>query len=293
MPKGVPAKGFRVTRKFMEQTTKVSTLKDIERATPVRKETDDQIRKRQKESFGLVEKLTTECVLNNIPSVIFSGPPGVGKTFGVRKTLKKFDVSGKNHTIISGYMKPTGLFETLYNRRAKNNVIVLDDIDNIFFDPVGLNILKAVCDSHKQREVSWLSKSVMFDEYGMAIPKQFVFEGALIFLTNLDFQGLIDTGNRLSPHLSAIMSRSLYVDLGMRTNREKMIRIHTVVDEENMLRNHNLNKGQQKEVMDFVEEHVNDLRELSLRSVDKIARLRSTSATDWKRIAKVTCCVNP
>jgi hypothetical protein len=99
---------------------------------------------------------------------------------------------------------------------------------------------------------------------------------------------MIDRGHRLAPHMQALVSRSHYIDLTMKTKRDYMVRIRQVVAD-GMLIDQGLSVEQESAVMDYIGEKQNVLRELSLRMVVKIGNLVKTGK-DWKKIANVTCC---
>ena len=191
-----------------------------------------------------------------------------------------------NHTIIKGYVKATGLFKTLYQFREEGQVIVFDDADAIFYDDVALNLLKASCDTTDRRRVSWRSEAKFVDEdTAEIIPSSFDFNGTIIFITNLDMDGMVDRGHKLAPHLEALISRAHYIDLSLKTRRDYLIRIRQVI-EEGML--NSLTIEQKVDVLTFIEVHADSLRELSLRMAIKIANLRRANP-DWERLARVTC----
>jgi hypothetical protein len=50
-----------------------------------------------------------------------------------------------------------------------------------------------------------------------------------------------------------------------------------------------LDKSAETEVIDFLEQHQNSLREVSLRMAIKIGQLRRSFALRWKDMARVTC----
>ena len=84
------------------------------------------------------------------------------------------------------------------------------------------------------------------------------------------------------------MSRSHYIDLEMKTRRDYLIRIRQVISY-GMLRDRGLDKTQEQDVLDFIEERVDSLRELSLRMAIKLSDLRK-KGDNWTKLAKVTCC---
>jgi hypothetical protein len=281
MPRGVPKAGFRKTRKSKASVQNVRVVRQV-----VSNETDAQIRAKLDERFSALE-LMTECAVNgDAKAVVISGPAGLGKSFGVTKVL---DERQPFHTVVRGYVRATGLYKTLYEYRAPGSVVVFDDADSIFADDVSLNLLKAACDTTKRRVLSWLTESKMEDEEGERLPRSFEFEGTVIFITNYDFDQLIERGSRLAPHFQALISRSMYLDMAMKTNRDYMIRIKQVV-EQGMLEEHKLGKSNENAIVAFIEKNQDRMRELSLRMVVKIAALVKSHPTKWESLARIVCC---
>jgi GTP1/Obg family GTP-binding protein len=52
-------------------------------------ETEDQIMTRIRERFDILNEMTKACVNGDIRAMIVSGPPGVGKSFGVEQEIEK------------------------------------------------------------------------------------------------------------------------------------------------------------------------------------------------------------
>lgn len=284
MPRGVPKAGFRRTKKRMA----AAVLSDV--STPVSKdtnETDAQIWEKISDRFEVLEQLTKASIKGISRSLVVSGPAGLGKSFTVEKMLREWDPEEKKHIIIKGYVKATGLYKMLYQYRHKNNVIVFDDSDTIFNDETALNMLKAVCDTTERRQVSYLADYKMVDEDSAnTIPNTFTFEGSVVFITNLDFHSLIDRGHKIACHLQALMSRSHYVDLAMKTRRDYIVRIRQVI-KQGLLKNR-VSELESARVMKFIENNSDSLTELSLRVPIKISDLMRSSPNSWEKIAKVT-----
>ena len=283
MPRGVPKAGFRKTK----NKTKSDIVAYCE---PIQIETDTEISQRISDRFEILEDLAIGSTTGEIRSLIVSGPAGLGKSFTIEKTLNQWDPNGTNYTIIKGYVRATGLYKTLFARSAPGQVVVFDDADTIFFDDTSLNMLKAVCDSTENRTVSYLAESQLFDD-GTAerLPKSFEFHGTIIFITNYDFDAMIEKGHKLAPHLLAMMSRSHYIDLSMKTKRDYMVRIHQVISK-GLLDNVGLTHVAQQEVVSFLDANKDTLRELSIRVALKVASIRKLKEQKWEKIAKITCC---
>jgi hypothetical protein len=264
-------------------------LVDLEAVKNMRQEiTDEDIELRMSERFEILHTLTQSCVYGDARSLIVSGPAGLGKSYTVEKCLENWDPQTDNHIIVKGFVRATGLLKLLYQYREHGQVIVFDDADAIFFDDICLNLLKAVCDTTERRRVSWLSEGKLMDEEtGEIIPRTFDFDGAIIFISNYDFDTMIDRNHKLGPHLQALISRSHYINLSMNSKREYLIRIRQII-EEGLLGD--LSVEHQVDVITFLEVHSDSLRELSLRMALKLGALRKSVDGDWEKVARITCC---
>jgi hypothetical protein len=163
-------------------------------------------------------------------------------------------------------------------------VLVFDDCDSILEDEESLNVLKAALDSGKSRRVYWGSDSKMLQREG--VPNSFDFKGTVIFITNqkLDSQ----RNSKRTAHLSALQSRCHFLDLKMNSVRECLIWIRHVITSGKMLEQYGLNEKKANEVVDFMYENQDRLRELSLRMAIKIADLAKISSR-WQMLARETC----
>ncbi len=285
MPRGVPKSGFRAARRGSDAAERIAAIKVS--YAPEKQESDAEIDARIAERFDILDVLTEACIVGNSRALIVSGPAGLGKSFTVEKALAAWDPNEINHTIVKGYVRATGLVKLLYQFRETGNVIVFDDADSIFFDDVSLNLLKAVCDTTERRRVSWLSEGKLVDDDSAElIPRSFDFNGTVIFISNYDFDAMIDKGHKLAPHLQALVSRAHYIDLAMKTRRDYLVRIRQVI-RQGMLSD--LTPEARADVITFIEQNHDKLRELSLRMALKLGGLRKQGG-EWQKIAKITCC---
>ena len=55
-------------------------------------ETDEEIIARLRARFSILDDMTRACKAGHVRAMIVSGPPGVGKSFGVEAVLSKHDV---------------------------------------------------------------------------------------------------------------------------------------------------------------------------------------------------------
>jgi hypothetical protein len=254
-------------------------------------ETDEEAMSRIRERFEILQEMTKATVSGDIRAMIVSGPPGVGKSFGVEQEIDKacmFDkLAGKRlrAEVVKGSATPIGLYQTLYKYSDANCVVVFDDCDSILLDDVALNLLKGALDSGKKRKISWLSESSSLRREG--IPDSFEFKGSAIFITNLKFDKM--KSQKLRDHLDALQSRCHYLDLTLDTMRDKILRIKQIAKDGVLFADYDFEECVQDEIIDFMNTNQNRLREMSLRMAIKIADLRKMSVTNWKRLAETTC----
>ena len=264
-------------------------LIDPSKAAAKAEETDDQIIERLRKRFDILEDMTQAVKEGTVRAMIVTGPPGVGKSFGVDKVLHKedlFNLMGQRkpkYEVVKGAMSAIGLYCKLYEYADKGNVVVFDDCDSVLLDDLSLNILKAALDSSTKRMIHWNTDSSKLRNEG--VPGSFEFKAGAIFITNIKFDHV--KSKKLQDHLAALESRCHYIDLQMDTEREKVLRIKQIV-KDGMLESYEFKNGEQDEVIDFIDDQKKKLRELSLRTVLKIADLRKSFPTNWKEMAEVT-----
>jgi hypothetical protein len=260
------------------------------REKEVARESDESIMTRLKERFDILTEMTRAVRRGDVRAMIVSGPPGVGKSFGVEEVLSKdgiFDVLGERkpkYEVVKGAMSAIGLYKKLYEYSDAKHVLVFDDCDSILLEDLSLNILKGALDSSKKRFISWNTDSRILRSEG--IPDRFEFKGAAIFITNIKFEHV--KSKKLRDHLDALESRCHYLDLTMDTTREKILRIKQIVGD-GMLDAYEFEPIQKDEVVEFITDNQTKLRELSLRMVLKIADLRKAFPNNWAAMARTTC----
>jgi len=250
-------------------------------------ETDEEIIERLRIRFDQLEQMTRAVKSGAIRAMIVSGPPGVGKSHGVERQLERYQLvetlgGAKRYDVVKGAMSAIGLYVKLYKYSSKDSVIVFDDCDSIFSDELSLNILKAALDSKKRRMIHWNTDSHKLRNEG--VPDQFCFEGSAIFITNLKFDR---ARGKIREHLAALESRCHYMDLTINTDREKLLRIRQITGD-GMLSDYGFSDATVSEIIEFVELNQARLRELSLRTVVKIADLVAAFPQEWPAYAENT-----
>jgi len=288
-------KGYRVLT--LDTAKKPSTAKtasfDLEhKEKNLKGVTDEEIMDRLRNRFQILDDMTRAVKKGDVRAMIVTGPPGVGKSFGVEKVLSKHDVFAnvaqderlKKYEVVKGAMSAIGLYTKLYEYRNAKNILVFDDCDSVLLDELSLNILKAALDSSKKRTISWNTDSRLLRQED--VPNKFEFNGGAVFITNIKFENV--RSKKLKDHLEALESRCHYLDLTIDTEREKLLRIRQVVAECGMLDDYEFSDLDKMLLLDFIDDNKKKLRELSLRMVLKLADLKK-AMPNWQAVAEVTC----
>jgi len=278
--------------KMIDAMSLVSPAKTVEQIKP--RETDEAIIERLRERFTILDDMTRAVKKGDVRAMIVSGPPGVGKSFGVEKVLSRHDVFAdvaqdeklKKYEVVKGAMSAIGLYKKLYEFSAKKNILVFDDCDSVLLDDLSLNILKAALDSSAKRTIHWNTDSRVLRSEG--VPNSFEFKGGAIFITNIKFENV--KSKKLRDHLEALESRCHYLDLTIDTDREKLLRIRQVTQDHNLfeVNGFEFSESEKNEVIDFIAENKHNMREMSLRMVIKVAALKA-SMPNWRKVAQLTC----
>lgn len=236
--------------------------------------------------FEFLQK-TVKMVAKGVQaSAVISGQGGLGKSYTVRKTLEEMGLSDasdlgnmeagavlnrvKAFTVVKGYSTAKGLFRTLYEN--KDSVIVFDDCDSVLKDPVALNLLKGALDSYDVRVISW--NADMRDE---DLPRSFVFNGRVVFISNMA-QNKID---------QAIRSRSAVIDVSM-TLDEMVDRMRTMIADEDFLPQYD--DQIKTDAIEFIASKKSEMKEVSLRSLITVCKVRAEDDGDWKEMAEYLTC---
>ncbi len=254
-------------------------------------QTDEERMAEIAERFEILTEMTKAATAGDIRAMIVSGPPGVGKSFGVELEIEKAtlldQIAGRRlrAEVVKGSATAIGLYQALYKYSDPNCVIVFDDCDSILLDDVCLNLLKGALDSGKKRKISWLSDSRILRSEG--IPDSFEFKGSVIFITNLKFDKM--KSQKLKDHLDALQSRCHYLDLTLDTMRDKVLRIKQIARSGELFADMELSDIAQDEIIGFMDTNKNRLREMSLRMAIKIGQLYKSFPTKWQALAQSTC----
>lgn len=246
----------------------------------------EELKKIIAERFDIMGVITDGVISGNIRSLMISGAAGVGKTYELEQRLDAALLADKikGTHLIKGSVSAIGLYCTLFENRKKGQVLILDDAD-VFDDEQTMNILKGALDTSVTRKICWNKASSYLADAG--IPQSFNYEGQVVFLTNIDVETAIEKNNKNAPHLKALVSRSVFLDLGIHTNEQILIRIEQVLATSKMASDLKLSPAECAQLVGWMQQNINKMRSVSLRSVIQAAGFMKTTS-DWQRIANAT-----
>lgn len=240
-----------------------------------------------RERFGVLEILADGVANKNIRSLIVAGAPGVGKTFTLEQKLVAAEKAGKvaSLDVVKGSISAIGLYVRLWENREAGQVIVLDDIDSVFGDEETMNLLKGALDTTQRRRISWAKASSFLRDND--IPNSFDYNGQIVFITNTDPDAVIAKQGKLAPHMAALLSRSVFLDLCIHDAKSIMVRVEQVLADSNMLRDLELTKTQAADIVGWMNQNIDSLRSVSLRTVIQLAGFIKTT-DNWTSLASAT-----
>lgn len=234
------------------------------------------------ERFGFISDMVNLLAKGEQASVIVTGPGGLGKSFNVTSALAKagmrdistFEIGDRiprnAFRVIKGYSTPKGLYRTLWENRE--SVLVFDDCDSVLKDPVSLNLLKGALDSYSKRIISW--RADIRDE---DLPTTFEFKGRVIFISNLASAQMDQ----------AIISRSMAVDLSM-TPAQKVERMRYLLTQDDFMEDYSMEC--KNDAMDLISDLCDSVKDLSLRTLVQVTKIRKSGGPNWKNLAEYTIC---
>ena len=229
--------------------------------------------------FGFLSDMVTMLAKKDQPSVVVTGPGGLGKSHTVTTTLASsglIDISGldigddvpaNSYRVVKGYSTAKGLYRTLYENR--NSVVVFDDCDSVLKDATSLNILKAALDSYSRRIISYNA-----DIRDTDLPNAFEFTGGVVFISNMSNSTLDQ----------AIVTRSLSVDLNM-TTEQKIERMKHLLTQKDFMPEYDL--VSKNDAMNLITKLADDVKEMSLRTLIQVTKIRKSNPNGkWADLAE-------
>lgn len=262
-----------------EATTKYYLKQKVARMeAPVAAEDNPAIQFPINQRFNFLERLVTMVGKNKTASAIVTGDGGLGKSHTVITALKAAglrDISDvepgesvparSTFRVIKGYTTPKGLFRVLWENR--NSIVVFDDCDSVFKDEDAVNLLKGALDTYDKRMITW-NTSIRDDE----LPRMFEFTGGVVFISNRPT-------NKID---QALRTRSMCIDLSM-TLAQKIDRMSVIMQTEGFMPG--VSTKFKNEALDLIRDNAEQAREVSLRTLITVTKIRAEDDQDWKDLA--------
>ena len=136
--------------------------------------------------FSTLENYIKLVMNKQINSLILCGPPGMSKTYMVRRTMYfENKTPGRDYVIEKGSsLGLNSVYQLLYDNRDR--LLILDDFDTPLSNEDVINLMKAVTDSYGKRIVSLSPEKIMSSQGSTRgeAPNKFEFKGQVIIITN-------------------------------------------------------------------------------------------------------------
>lgn len=284
--------------------------------------TDEELLVEMKATFDVMNTMTRGCLDGTIDALAIYGPAGLGKSHPTFEIVNN-EAGDTEVFTIKGSMSAPGLYKTLYKAR-NGGLVLIDDCDSIFGNEDCLNYLKAVLDTSDVRTVSCekearyvydvttvedILENMEKEEDGEEVesdesfqkriddkrfkltvgraPNRFDFDGRVIFITNKDLLKLANAGTAISEHIAPIVSRSLYLDLDMDSDRQKIIWVDYIFNTFMWDKQCGLDREQADELFAFIRENYKDMQEISNRLMKLCSKLYKLGP-NWKDVIRKT-----
>jgi hypothetical protein len=228
-------------------------------------------------------------------SMIVTGAPGLGKTRTIRQALTDARlVEGKHFRIVKGAITPKALYRALYETNGQ--ILVLDDADEVLSNRNAQNILKTALDSNDPRMISWETYRTSIDNGVMSLfigdrvhrvpdlPGTFQYRGRMIFVSNIPLKDFPE----------ALQSRSYLLEVDA-PFQEKIEHICQVIEDMTPIpvailgvtgwEVERKDKAARIAMKEFFVLHGKELKEVSVRTLEKAEALQKAYPNGWQKLA--------
>lgn len=227
--------------------------------------------------YNTTIKYISSVLTGNLKALFLCGPPGMSKTYIVRRTLHFSGLKPlKDYVIIKGStLSPSDVYYMFY--QYKNKIIILDDFDNPLKDENMINLLKSITDTYSKRIISLPREKKLAskgNEEMYDVPDKFEFYGKLIIITNIHKRDLDKSLVSRAPTIEVIYNTQEVLD-----NITKMMQYL----------NKNIPMDMKKEVYDYIVKLKGKDPEIivDFRTFMSATELRYSLPDDWKDMVKV------
>lgn len=250
---------------------------------PAEQKINDSLFKGQKSDepafamFDTLKQYINHIINKRGHALIICGPPGMSKTYTVRRTLYFAGLKpAKDYSIEKGAtLGLAATYDLLYKNRKR--LLVLDDFDTPLSNPDTVNLLKSITDTYEKRLLS-LPKEKIMSAAGKVerseSPDKFEYKGQLIIITNL-------TKDKIEP---ALLSRAPAFEV--KYDGKEIIK---ALDDLLVYVNPSVSMDIKQEVYDYIMLlYKNDPKiNITFRAVKSAIDARTGAPHAWKEMTKV------
>lgn len=233
--------------------------------------------------FDMLNRFAVAAAAGEIRSLVASGSAGIGKTWDLIKCLDEI-IPGEYEVIEGGDISPVHLYMAGYRNREAGRVLIFDDSDGLLLKDECCNILKKLTDTGPVRRLTYMKASPVLVEND--VPNDYAFEGAVIFVSNLNFEQMAQGTDRRAQHIAALNTRSLVLDLKIHTLRAKYVWVRQRAVEA-ILPHLNATVDETALILNFVDEHFSHFKALSLRSIGYLSMMIRSNPQEWQKDARI------
>lgn len=199
-------------------------------------------------------------ISGTIDLLIIESEAGLGKSILVKEKLNR-----RNYLLINSYTTPLANYKKLYEHR--DVLVWFDDVYCLLLNQLNVSLMKQLCETQKVKVLSYYTTSELIEE----VPEQFNTTSRVLITCN--------AMERDNPHLRAIKDRAFYIRFN--PTRVELINKMREISQEYPY----LELDEKQEVLELIEQNINHVRRLSLRSLIKGFQLYEyfkLKGTEWK-----------
>jgi hypothetical protein len=243
--------------------------------------------------FNTIQQISEVFVTGNSAQrgLLISGDAGTGKSHFVKQAFIKTKTTKKVDYCKSVSFTAPAFYAKLWENRNKGDVVTFDDCSlesmssadfRKFIDMLkgGLELSKGP----KMIGYEAATKNQLFKDLG--VPKQFDFQGSIIWITNTRFDKL---AKKFGDHWDAIRTRFIPIEVFLTKEEKYMYTIH-LVEELDILgkkceaKDGGYSKDVIEKTLEFLSEKYSDFKEITPRVAIKVADTMNEYPDIWETI---------
>jgi hypothetical protein len=207
--------------------------------------------------YAQLELYISKFARGELGLVLLLGRHGTGKSEIVRRTLgvpERSSAADVRVLYVEGHTQPFGLYRQLWEHRGQ--AVVLDDLDRLYADSDCVRLLKALCNTVREKRLNWLTNLTMNEG---RVPSSFTTTSSVILIAN--------EWKSLNPNVRALEDRAIILHFNP-SNTEVHRRVGAWLND--------------PDVYGFIEHLLPMIPAVSMRHYCKGSQLRKAGLSDWR-----------